>query len=147
MERLREGVKSRQRIRRKPERAMATIEEAIARRAAVNHLAPELIAPVVKRGLVRGEQGWLWRHDKRLQADSLYRMPFESAEQFRQHIVCPQLILLGEQGFAALKQAKPVAKGDVEIRTIAGGHHCHLQQPKVVAERIFGLVNKIETSV
>ncbi|MDA0147969.1 alpha/beta fold hydrolase [Vibrio sp. LaRot3] len=147
VERLCDGVKSRQRIRRKPERVMATLEEAVARRSAINQLEPELIAPVVKRGLIRGEQGWQWRHDKKLQADSLYRMPFESAKQFRQQIVCPQLILLGEQGFAALKQAKPTPQSDVEVHIIAGGHHCHLQQPKAVAERIFGLLNKIETSV
>ena len=138
--RLRAGIKSRQRIRNKPTRTFASIEGAVLRRARVNHLTAAQIEPVVSRGVVEVEQGWAWRHDVKLQSDSLYRMSYLHATQFRQQITCPQMILLGRQGYQHLQ---PDSENIADVVYIEGGHHCHLQQPQAVAERIFGLVNKI----
>ncbi|RJX72036.1 alpha/beta hydrolase [Vibrio sinensis] len=143
VKRLRDGVISRQRIRRKPLRAMTSIQDAIERRAKVNNIQPELIAPIVKRGLEQREERWYWRHDTYLQSDSLYRMSVDSAEQFRQQITCPQLVILGEEGFAHLQQSEPHTQSHAAIEVIAGGHHCHLQQSSRVCDLILGLVNKI----
>ena len=138
--RLRAGIKSRQRIRNKPLRTFPTLDDAVALRARVNQLRVEQIKPVVCRGLFEHENGWAWRHDVKLQSDSLYRMANEHAAQFRQQIVCPQLIILGTSGFEHLQQDNDSVQHVVYIE---GGHHCHLQQPQAVAERIFGLVNII----
>ncbi|CAH8217508.1 Hydrolase [Vibrio aestuarianus] len=142
--RLRNGVLSRQRIRRKPKRSLPTLEDAIARRSAVNHLDTKLIRPVVERGIEqRGEQ-WVWRHDVKLNSDSLFRMSFEHARQFSGQIPCPHRVILGDQGFGYLKQnCDCLVNNHCEMFTISGGHHCHLEQPSQVAELIFGLVNKI----
>ncbi len=141
--RLREGVLSRQRIRRKPARAFASLQDAIERRAKVNHLLPEQIAPIVTRGVVERDSQWYWRHDIKLQSQSLYRMSWQHAHSIRQHITCPQVVILGEQGFSHLQSFRQDASEAIQIELLAGGHHCHLQSPIRVIDLIFGLVNKI----
>lgn len=146
VDRLRRGVVSRERIRRKPERGYRTLIEAIQRRAQANQIEPDLIAPIVERGIIRSDGIWQWRHDVKLKSDSLYRMSFEHAQAIMEQVVCPQRIVLGENGFKHLKQ--PTERNsslnrDRETLTIPGGHHCHLECPDRVTELIFGLVNKI----
>lgn len=141
--RLREGVLSRQRIRRKPTRVMLSEQEAIERRAKVNQIQSELIAPIILRGLEAHQSGWIWRHDVKLQSQSLYRMSFEHAESFRQQVSCPQLVILGDEGFSYLQSFQLDASDSTHFEMIEGGHHCHLQAPSRVSNLIFGLVNKI----
>ncbi|NVD07045.1 alpha/beta hydrolase [Vibrio sp. JPW-9-11-11] len=141
--RLREGVLSRQRIRRKPVRAMNSLQDALQRRAKVNQIDVDLIAPIVQRGIVQRENGWQWRHDSKLQSQSLYRMSFQHAESFRQRVECPQLTILGEQGFEYLQSIQVDVPSCTQIVRVNGGHHCHLQSPSRVSNLIFGLVNKI----
>lgn len=141
--RLREGVLSRQRVRRKPIRAMQSVQEAIERRAKVNQLEGRLIAPLVKRGLIETDNGWQWRHDVKLQSQSLYRMSLEQAAIYRQTLTVPQLIILGDQGFSYLQSFQNDVPDSTFVEMIEGGHHCHLQNPSRVTSLIFGLVNKI----
>lgn len=141
--RLREGVLSRQRIRKKPARAFPSKQDAIERRAKVNHILPELIEPIVSRGLVERDSQWFWRHDVKLQSQSLYRMSLEHAHSIRQHITCPQVVILGEQGFSHLHSFQQDASETIQFEWVLGGHHCHLQSPSRVIDLIFGLVNKI----
>ncbi|NLS11560.1 alpha/beta hydrolase [Vibrio sp. SM6] len=142
--RLRQGILSRQRIRNKPQRYFATREDAIARRAHVNQLPPELIAPIVERDLIQEAAGWRWRHDRALHAQSLYRMDEMQANLWVDAITCPHTVVLGEQGFSQLRQTVALATRP-KVVTVAGGHHCHLQSPIEVAQQIVGIVNKINT--
>ncbi|WJG22499.1 alpha/beta fold hydrolase [Vibrio furnissii] len=144
VQRLRHGVMSRQRIRRKPERGYASLEQALDRRVAANQIAAELLAPIVERGIALVGDQWRWRHDSKLKSDSLYRMSWEHAQAVLAEIRCPQRIILGDQGFQHLQHDRRILPNDrLEMFTIPGGHHCHLEQPSCVAELIFGLVNKI----
>ncbi|WP_194436244.1 alpha/beta hydrolase [Vibrio fluminensis] len=140
VQRLRDGVIKRRRVRHKPAREFASIDEIIERRASVNHVTAEQIAPIVWRGGEVSPKGWRLRHDIKLQSDSLYRMSFQHAEQIRQQIECPNWLILGEQGYPHLTQD---SDNLANVAYIAGGHHCHLQQPALTAQQIFALVNKI----
>jgi hypothetical protein len=122
---------------------MLSEQEAIERRAKVNQIQSELIAPIILRGLEAHQSGWIWRHDVKLQSQSLYRMSFEHAESFRQQVSCPQLVILGDEGFSYLQSFQLDASGSTHFEMIEGGHHCHLQAPSRVSNLIFGLVNKI----
>ncbi|PMH41893.1 hydrolase [Vibrio sp. 10N.286.49.B3] len=152
--RLRTGVSSRQRQRKKPSRRLSSLDAAIDLRANVNQIDKALIAPIVERSVILDDGKWQWRHDKKLQCDSLYRMSPQQAQVIQDAIECPQLIILAEQGFSSLKKAHNQHSSDtvtastqaIEVITIAGGHHCHLQNPKQVVELILGSVNKNETS-
>ncbi|PMM45723.1 alpha/beta fold hydrolase [Vibrio splendidus] len=177
--RLRDGVLSRLRQRRKPSRPLASLEDAIKLRAHINQINAELIAPIVKRGTVKrgivelgtvaqaafdqatvdhvafdqttDEQGitefessWQWRCDPNLKCDSLYRMSQAHAEAIMTAIECPQLIILGNDGFRHLQHNRyKSAHSSLHIETIPGGHHCHLESPELVSELILGVVNKI----
>ena len=142
--RLRNGVLSRQRHRRKPSRPLASIEDAIKLRSITNHIKPELIAPIVERGVVNRDGVWQWRYDSNLKCDSLYRMSQEHSDAIMASIVCPQLIILGNDGFRHLQHNRyKLADSDLKIESIPGGHHCHLENPIAVSELIFGVVNKI----
>ncbi|WGY46489.1 alpha/beta hydrolase [Vibrio sp. ABG19] len=144
VERLRRGVLSRQRLRRKPERGYRSFEQAVERRAEANQIAAPLITPVVERGIAQVDGQWRWRHDSALKGESLYRMSPEHAETIMAQIRCVQRVILGKRGYPHLKEDRRIYPDDrLEMFTISGGHHCHLEQPGLVAELILGLVNKI----
>jgi len=144
VDRLRQGVLSRQRQRRKPSRPLATLDDAITLRANANHIAPALIQPIVERGVEYKDGQWHWRYDAKLKCDSLYRMSQEHADIIMQSIRCPQLIVLGCDGYRDLKHNRyKLDTSLAKIETIPGGHHCHLQSPKRISELILGVVNKI----
>ncbi|CDT82263.1 alpha/beta fold hydrolase [Vibrio coralliirubri] len=142
--RLRDGVLSRLRQRRKPSRPLASLEDAIKLRAHANQINAELIAPIVERGIVEFENSWQWRCDPNLKCDSLYRMSQAHAEAIMVAIECPQLIILGNDGFRHLQHNRyKSVHSPLHIETVAGGHHCHLESPELVSELILGVVNKI----
>ena len=142
--RLRDGVLSRLRQRRKPSRPLASLEDAIKLRAHANQINAELIAPIVERGIVEFENSWQWRCDPNLKCDSLYRMSQAHAEAIMAAIECPQLIILGNDGFRHLQHNRyKSVHSPLHIETVPGGHHCHLESPELVSELILGVVNKI----
>ncbi|WP_139685499.1 alpha/beta fold hydrolase [Vibrio tasmaniensis] len=142
--RLRDGVLSRLRQRRKPSRPLASLEDAIKLRAYANQINAELIAPIVERGIAEFENSWQWRCDPNLKCDSLYRMSQAHAEAIMAAIECPQLIILGNDGYRHLQHNRyKSAHSPLNIETIPGGHHCHLESPELVSELILGVVNKI----
>ncbi|MBW3694481.1 alpha/beta hydrolase [Vibrio sp. T187] len=142
--RLRQGVLSRQRQRRKPSRPLASLEDAISLRAKANHIDGVLIQPIVERGTEHRDGQWHWRYDSRLKCDSLYRMSSEHAEAIMLSIVCPQLIILGCNGYRDLQHNRyNLDTSKLKIETVHGGHHCHLQDPERISELILGAVNKI----
>ncbi|OAN18475.1 hydrolase [Photobacterium jeanii] len=153
IQRLRDGILSRQRFRtkqqQKPRRAMRSLEQAIALRCNINHVTPEQIRPLVERGVVEIDGAWYWRHDERLRCDSLYRMTKAHSEAYLREISCPVLSIVGEQGFPRLQQRAPELEWipDIQQVTVSGGHHCHLESPLTVCEQIMLYVSKIESLV
>ncbi|EOB6679834.1 alpha/beta fold hydrolase [Vibrio vulnificus] len=144
VERLRQGVLSRNRLRVKPSRNLNSLEEALTLRSTANQLSADLLRPIVERGVVQQHGVWQWRHDAKLKCDSLYRLSQKHAETILDQISCFHLIILGENGFRELKDISHLnAKNPAQIETEQGGHHCHLEQSLEVAMRILGVVNKI----
>ncbi|WP_341659931.1 alpha/beta hydrolase [Vibrio sp.] len=141
--RLREGVLNRQKIRSRPNRAFLSQDDAVDVRAKINQIPSALISPIVQRGLKKVSDGWLWRHDEKLQGQSLYRMSHQHAQSVRKGIVCPHLVVLGQNGFPYLRQVQEGELRTVEVATVEGGHHCHLESSSRVSSLIFALVNRI----
>jgi len=141
-ERLRRGVKSRARIRRKTGRSLANKEQALVLRSMSTGVEKGLIAPIVERDLRYDEIecSWFWRHDPKLKSDSLYRMTFEQAETLTGDIQCPHRIILGDQGFEYLKN---IGSNEANTDIVTGAHHCHLESSEAVVKIILDLVNKI----
>lgn len=92
---------------------------------AVSREAAELLA---QRGLMPVPGGYTWRTDSRLTLPSPLRLTRAHAQAFVQTVSCPVSLVLAEQGillaqpsFAPLLENLPF-----EMRTLAGGHHLHL---------------------
>ena len=151
VDRLRKGVLSREKLRRKPKRQFKSLQDMVRIRANVNNLTEKEIFPLVERASEFDGENWRWKHDNRLQSDSLYRMSEKHAQVMSSAIQCPQVVILGEQGFdylrrqtdSALNTGQDAMVNRAEVHIIAGGHHCHLQQPELTSEIIADLVNKI----
>ncbi|MGL6315549.1 alpha/beta fold hydrolase [Vibrio sp. WXL103] len=140
--RIRSAIVNRQRIEAKPVKSIGNLQSAISRRSQVNRLEEALIAPIVERGTVCRQGRWYWRHDRRLMAESIYRMTPAHADVIARSIECPWQIILGSEGYQALTRQWIDYLDQQQVDTIEGGHHCHLQAPKRVAEIISGIVNK-----
>ncbi|GEM74766.1 hydrolase [Vibrio sagamiensis NBRC 104589] len=142
--RLRDGVLSRQRLRSKVERGMASLDVALSMRMQVNQLTEEQLMPIVERGTEFRNQQWYWRYDRKLKCSSLYRMAQHNALAFIQEIRCPHLLILGDKGFPKY-QLTPASWGEnqPQVVIVQGGHHCHLEQKLEISKLILGVVNKI----
>ncbi len=148
LQRLRDGILSRQRLRNKPERSIASFDLALKLRMQVNQLSAEQLLPIVERGTEQRENLWYWRHDTKLKSASLYRMAQEQANAITSQIRCRHLIVFGTQGFQNLPSSQvDWGQNPPKVVSVLGGHHCHLEQVFDVANAILGVVNKIETSV
>jgi len=146
VKRLRDGIASRQRHRRRAEqrakqgegRGMSSFQEALKLRCTVNQLSAVQLAPLVERATYQDGSNWYWRHDSRLRCDSLYRMAEEHAKALMSQIQCPVLSILGRGGFTALKQpeaGRPWLQYSSQVE-VDGGHHCHIESPRAVCEHI-----------
>jgi pimeloyl-ACP methyl ester carboxylesterase len=143
--RLRDGVLSRSRVRLKPSRALKNREEALFLRSQVNHLPETLLQPIVDRGTYFDGETLRWSHDPKLKCDSLYRMSEAHALDIVSHIECPVLAILGEKGYSRLKsmQTRINHFKNISVETMPGGHHCHLENPKLTAMRIIEYANSV----
>lgn len=114
-------------------------ERIIRLRAEASEVTPEQIAPIVERNLYAVNEGWSWRVDPRVRLGSPFRYNLEQADDLMAGIKCPVQLIRGETGFKEIDQAllrwsKQVK--NIQVCTLAGGHHVHLQCPDAVAQQI-----------
>ncbi|WP_083601751.1 alpha/beta fold hydrolase [Vibrio quintilis] len=142
--RLRNGVLSRERIRRKvAKKGFRSLQQALSLRANRSGVAEKCIRPLVERGLEMRDDRWFWRADPMLSADSLYRMAESHATAILKAIQCPVTLIRGTQGYEYLMQPERLSlMENITVHTLPGGHHCHLEQPDQVAQMIDGVVRK-----
>lgn len=144
-ERLRQGILSRQRFRNKPQRQLKDKQTAVELRSAVNELPPPLIEPMVTRSLQsvsKNKETVEWTTDAKVKCDSLYRMSESHALALLSSIECSVIAVLGKQGYGHLKHKQHRYKyiKQFQCYELEGGHHCHLEQPKRVAEILGSLI-------
>nr|WP_086940437.1 alpha/beta hydrolase [Thaumasiovibrio occultus] len=144
VERLQNGIKSRHLLRKKPRRTLASLEQAIALRQRATPLPDNLLTPLISRATEAVEGGVVWRHDGLLKTDSLLRMSQAQVETVIRSIACPVTAILGESGYATLKQTQRQEWfSQLQLCTVPGGHHCHIESPKHVANAILAATGKV----
>ena len=115
----------------------ASLQAVVKARCAVSDLNPDQALQIMQRNVEEGLQGSLtWRTDKRLRTVSALRLTEEQANNILVNIMCPRLLILGEQGFEKVKAAiveRQEAFINVPTFTFEGGHHVHLDATQEVA--------------
>ncbi|WP_413111343.1 alpha/beta fold hydrolase [Thaumasiovibrio sp. DFM-14] len=146
VQRLRYGILSRDKQRNKNRRMMRSHEQAIQLRQRVTPIKETLLRPMIERGTEVTRSGVRWRHDPKLQTDSLFRLTQEQSKAIVTAVECSVTMILGTDGFSSLKDPNIQAwYRNLTLHSVKGGHHCHLENPKSVAELIKGQIQKVNT--
>jgi len=120
-------------------RVYASIEDAVASRAG-EKLSGEAVTSMVRRNLQPCDGGYTWTTDLRLRGASAVKLTAGQIRAVLEGLSMPTLLLMAEDGLgkhpallAAARQSIP----QLQLETIAGGHHCHMEASvEAVASRI-----------
>lgn len=123
------------------DRAVYASREIVERRllATASKMKPASVATLLDRGLVEVDGGVSWRSDAVLRMASRLRLSEAQVLAFLQAIACPTLLLRGESGYSFVPDVtstRVAAVSDVEVQTLPGGHHLHLDAPEPAAAAI-----------
>jgi pimeloyl-ACP methyl ester carboxylesterase len=153
LDQLRRGLDERAAFaKRRPLRVFATLDAAIAVRAVASAMSPEAARPIVERGVVDVEGGFVWASDPRLTVTSPQRYTEEQVVAMLSVIRAPTLMILATPATSYLPDAMMAARAAVvsgiEIVRRAGHHHLHLEDAASVAEAIedFWRRRKVDSS-
>jgi pimeloyl-ACP methyl ester carboxylesterase len=144
-EQLRDGMVSRLKNSHKKKNVHPTQDSAINARVQVSDLTYEHAKLIVKRGLVKEAQGYVWCSDSRLRNTSPYRLTRAQAEQFVKDITMPVQLIYGSKGpdmvSSGIEHFGPLFK-QFSLHKLEGGHHVHMEQPEKTVALIEAFIGK-----
>ncbi len=138
---LNKALSQRRALKSKRKPVYTTFNQALAVRAEVSEIAPNLIKPLVERALTSVEGGYTWRADSRLRIPSTLRMSEELLRSILPNIKASTLLIEAKSGLLQsanaeyIQQRKPLVK-QLEVHLLPGSHHLHLEYPDKIAELI-----------
>ena len=130
---LRQGMQSRLKLNAKNKKFHQTEQSAIAARMAVSDLCYADAELIINRALRATSNGFEWRSDPRLRNISPYRFTALQAKQLVSDIAVPVLLIHGNKGLTAVKQAIDQFSPLIDCfqcYELLGGHHIHMEQAK-----------------
>lgn len=133
---LRRAILNRSRTRERAASGFASLDEAVAARCKVADISPAVARLICERQLEARAGSWYWRSDPRLRDLSPLRMSEGQAQALMRAIACPVLFIRGEQGFPGLLaqwRLRAAAFGEIEMVTVAGNHHFHMENSSETA--------------
>jgi pimeloyl-ACP methyl ester carboxylesterase len=139
-DRLRETVAARRALAGKRLRVFPDIETAVRARMQANALSEPVARLLVERGLVAVDGGYSWSTDPRLTISTAVRMTEGQVRNLLARIECPVRAIFADPPQTYLpeplrrERAALLQRGERVV--IDGGHHLHMEDPKVVAEAI-----------
>lgn len=137
--RLRRALSARREPRPR-RRLFPCIKDACLQRAELNGLSEEAIAPLVERGLIEVENGWIWAADPRLQLPSAMPMSEAQVQQLLRALSMPVLVLAADQPDPRLPRQNVKARLDcvphAHYVSLPGGHHLHIAEAGRAAAEI-----------
>ena len=136
---LRQGLLSRLKVLSTNKNVHASVDSAIKARVSVSDLSYQHAEIIVKRGLIKSDEGYVWRSDSRLRTTSPYRLTLSQAEQFIRDVKVPVQLLYGSNGLDMVTSGiKNFASlfNDFSCFEVKGGHHFHMEEPVITAKLI-----------
>ncbi|SFC14164.1 alpha/beta fold hydrolase [Pseudoalteromonas denitrificans] len=112
-------------------------------RMAVSDLNYEECKLLMKRNATVTEQGVKLTIDPKLKQHSGFRFNEAQIVTVCKNIKSPVLVVLGKTGMKQIKQAVDIYAHhyrNLKIREVAGGHHCHIQNPQEVAKLLSSFI-------
>lgn len=145
-ERMRDWIAEMQALARRHPRRYASLEDAMARMREANpHLSEEQARHLTIHGCYRAEDGtYLWKFDNYVRATSPYLSGMREARELWSEILCPVLLLRGEESWASdpAKDGRAAAFRNATVINIprAGHwvHHDQLEEFLRVVRQFFG---------
>ena len=134
------------RLPRKQPTLYQSIDQACKHRALNGDAAAESLKQIVSRGLQqRADKQYQWRHDPKLQLPSPLRMTEPQVLDFLAKIISPTLLIRASNGYKVNEDAfqkRIEAVKNINVETLSGGHHIHLEKAHECAELINGHIKK-----
>lgn len=134
--RLRDALESEVRSSGSAPRIYPDLEAAAEVRHRATGLPIDAARIIVGRALAPVDGGLAWRTDPRLRRPSRLRLGAEQVQAFLRAIRAPVRLVLGDRGWPfdpEVQGSRVACVEDLEITTLAGGHHLHLEDPAAVA--------------
>jgi len=138
--RVAQWLRDRDRVRARPQRSYAGVEEAAARlRESDASLRPDLALRLAEKGTMRGDDGRLrFKHDPRLTAGRPWAFDPELARLFWANVTCPVLIVEGERSEIRLSEEEGRRRWSSfpswrHVVIPGAGHMMQRDQPDAVA--------------
>jgi pimeloyl-ACP methyl ester carboxylesterase len=134
----------------KPYRVSPTymsFEEAVETRLKINKMLPDSMAILVKRGLKQQGDKWVWRTDPKLLMPTPIRLTEDQNTSFLKEITCPITLIKPTPGYPfpeEMIQRRIQAIPHLNVQTIAGEHHVHLDDPQTVANAIHRFLSGVQ---
>jgi len=136
---LRSGILSRFKNLSKQKSVHHSLQSAIEARENVSDLNYKQAKLLVERGILLTEKGYRWRSDSRLRTKSPLKLSTEQAKQLIQDIKIPVQLICGDKGLSMVKEGIKCYQSNfqkLDIYSLTGGHHVHMEQPEKVASLI-----------
>ena len=107
-----------------------TVEDAVsARLGGFGKIEPSAARILLKRGLIKTDNGYVWATDPRLREPSLVRLSESQVSGFMGAIECPVCLVAASEGYVSLEpnhNPRLSYLSDLETHQVSGHHHFHL---------------------
>jgi len=121
------------------------MEEAVSSRLHANRMLATSARLIVERQLQQNNKKWKWRFDPKLRLASSSYLTEEQVQAVLREVTCPTLGLLGNDGYI-VKRPETAERiqciSDLEVVTLDGHHHLHLDHPEIVASEVNNFLNQ-----
>jgi len=115
------------------------LEAMIKARVRVGDLTYDAAARIIERSTIACEGGFTWTSDPRLRFTSPLYLTEDQITSHLRAIQAPSLLINGAQGIIAKRQGieqRYAAVHDLQVISLSGGHHLHMETPGPIAEQI-----------
>ncbi|WP_462159986.1 alpha/beta fold hydrolase [Pseudoalteromonas sp. GB56] len=128
-----------QRMRAAKCRVYDSPQDVINRRLAVSDFDECIAAPLMARNIKSVEDGVSLRTDPRIKHYSAFRYSLEQAHALLADITVPTLLIKGTEGYQLVRDNEEKFSKyykTLNVEMLEGGHHCHMENPKLCARLI-----------